>query len=97
MRTNSPSMIAPSAGMLSPGLVCDVAIGQSTVVTQRVVANLFYRGLMLHRAPVIGDTLSTTTEVVALRQTSNRPGRAATGLAALPSHTTKTPGACSTR
>jgi acyl dehydratase len=59
-----------------------VAIGQSTLVTQRVIANLFYRGLVLRRSPTIGDTLSTTTEVVALRQNSPRPGRAATGLAA---------------
>src|SRR4051794_23948314 len=28
-----------------PGLVWDVSIGQSTTMTQRVVANLFYRGL----------------------------------------------------
>jgi acyl dehydratase len=66
-----------------PGLVCDVAIGQSTIATQRVIANLFYRGLVLRRAPRIGDTLRTTTEVVALRDTSARPGRAPTGLAAL--------------
>lgn len=66
-----------------PGLVCDVAIGQSTLATQRVIANLFYRGLVLYRAPLIGDTLHTTTEVVALRQNRPRPGRAATGLAAL--------------
>src|SRR5580698_4074528 len=38
-----------------PGLVWDVAIGQSTVVTQRVRANLFYRGLVFHRTPVICD------------------------------------------
>jgi acyl dehydratase len=66
-----------------PGLVCDVAIGQSTLATQRVIANLFYRGLVLRRAPRIGDTLRTTTEVVALRDTSAKPGRAPTGLAAL--------------
>ena len=66
-----------------PALVCDVSIGQSTIVTQRVIANLFYRGLVLRRAPLIGDTLRTTTEVVALRQNSRRPGRAATGLAVL--------------
>lgn len=66
-----------------PALVCDVAIGQSTLVTQRVKANLFYRGLDFHRFPVIGDTLSTRTEVVALRQNSAKPDRAATGLAAL--------------
>lgn len=66
-----------------PGLVCDIAIGQSTLVTQRVKANLFYRGLNFHRFPVIGDTLTTRTEVVGLRQNSAKPGRAATGLAAL--------------
>ena len=67
----------------APGLVCDVAIGQSTLVTQRVKANLFYRGLMFHRFPMIGDTLFTRTEVVGLKQNSRKPGRPATGLAAL--------------
>jgi acyl dehydratase len=66
-----------------PGLVCDVAIGQSTLATQRVIANLFYRGLALRRTPRIGETLRTSTEVVALRDTSRRPGRPPTGLAAL--------------
>ena len=40
-------------------------IGQSTLLTQRVIANLFYRGFMFRRFPQIGDTLYTTTEVVA--------------------------------
>lgn len=73
---------APAA-LAHPGLVCDVAIGQSTLVTQRVKANLFYRGLAFHRYPVIGDSLFTRTEVVGLKQNSTRPGRARTGLAAL--------------
>ncbi len=71
-----------------PALVWDVAIGQSTLLTGRVIANLFYRGLMFRRFPRIGDTLHTTTEVVALRQNRARPGRAATGLAALRVRTT---------
>lgn len=76
--------VTGAAGPLAhPALVCDVAIGQSTLVTQRVKANLFYRGLVFHRYPVIGDTLSTRTEVVGLKQNSNKPGRAPTGLAAL--------------
>jgi acyl dehydratase len=66
-----------------PALVWDVAIGQTTLVTRRVVANLFYRGFMFRRFPRIGDTLHTTTEVFALRQNRARPGRAATGLVAL--------------
>lgn len=69
--------------LADPALVCDVAIGQSTLLTQRVIANLFYRGLVFHRLPRIGDTLRTTTQVVALRQASAKPDRAATGLAAL--------------
>lgn len=75
--TGSP---APPA---HPALVWDVAIGQSTLATQRVKANLFYRGLAFHRCPVIGDSLFTRTEVVALHQNSAKPGRAPTGLAAL--------------
>src|SRR5258708_17774964 len=72
-----------TAPLAHPALVCDVAIGQSTLVTQRVKANLFYRGLTFHRFPVIGDSLFTRTEVVGLKQNSAKPGRAPTGLAAL--------------
>jgi acyl dehydratase len=71
------------APLAHPALVCDVAIGQSTLVTQRVKANLFYRGLTFHRFPVIGDSLYTRTEVVGLRANSLKPGRPPTGLAAL--------------
>ncbi len=66
-----------------PALVWDISIGQSTVVTRHVRANLFYRGLAFRRAPVLGDTLHTRTRVAGLRQNRPRPGRAATGLAAL--------------
>lgn len=66
-----------------PGLVTDVAIGQSTVVTQRVKANLFYRGLRFHHFPRLGDTLTTRTEVVGLRPNSDKQGRPPTGLAVL--------------
>ncbi|MFZ0042487.1 MAG: MaoC family dehydratase [Solirubrobacteraceae bacterium] len=79
----SSEVLGPGAVLAHPALVCDVAIGQSTLITQRVIANLFYRGLAFRRAPVIGDTLSTVTEIVALRQNSSKPGRDATGLAVL--------------
>lgn len=71
---------APLAG---PALVWDVSIGQSTVATQHVKANLFYRGLWFHRQPLLGDTLRTTTRVEGLRENTRRPGRPATGLATL--------------
>jgi acyl dehydratase len=44
-----------------------------------VIANLFYRGLLLRRPVRLGDTLRTTTEVVARRESRSRP----TGLALL--------------
>jgi acyl dehydratase len=69
--------------LAAPNLAWDVAIGQSTVVTHTVVANLFYRGVVFRRAPRLGDSLRTVTEVVGLRQNSRRPGRPGTGLAAL--------------
>lgn len=70
--------------VLHPALVWDVAIGQSTAFTRRVVANLFYRGFGFHRLPSPGDTLATRTEVVGLRQARSRP----VGLAALRVSTT---------
>ncbi|HYB22401.1 MAG TPA: acyl dehydratase, partial [Solirubrobacteraceae bacterium] len=77
------SVLGTSTALAHPALVWDVAIGQSTVLTGRVIANLFYRGLALRRMPTIGDTLRTSTEVVALRGRRPRPGRPASGLAAL--------------
>jgi 2-methylfumaryl-CoA hydratase len=64
-----------------PNLVCDVAIGQSTEPSQRVIGNLFYRGLVLLRPVFIGDTLKTSTEIVALKQNRPREDGSATGLA----------------
>jgi 2-methylfumaryl-CoA hydratase len=69
--------------LIHPNLVCDVAIGQSTEPTQRVVGNLFYRGLVLDRPVFRGDTLRTRTEIVALKQNRRRDGVPPTGLAVL--------------
>ena len=71
------------APLAHPALVWDLAIGQSTLATHHVRANLFYRGFVFRRFPMIGDTLSTATEVVGLRQNRPKPGRAPMGLAVL--------------
>lgn len=81
--TLSAAVTGSAAPLAHPALVCDLAIGQSTTVTRRVRANLFYRGLRFHRFPHLGDTLSTTAEVVGLRANADRPGRTPTGLVAL--------------
>lgn len=77
------AVVTGTAGLAHPALVWDIAIGQSTVVTHHVKANLFYRGLVFRRMPHLGDTLSTTTTVAGLRQNRRRPDRAPTGLVAL--------------
>jgi acyl dehydratase len=79
----SDAVTGRSRQLAHPNLVCDVAIGQSTGATQRVIGNLFYRGLVLLRPVYIGDTLRTRTEVVALKQNRPRDDRTATGLVAL--------------
>lgn len=69
--------------LVNPSLVCNIVIGQSTLPSQRVMGNLFYRGLVLERPVFVGDTLTTRTRVVALRQNRIREGRAASGMVAL--------------
>jgi acyl dehydratase len=79
----SQAVTGREAPLAHPLLVANVAIGQTTGLTQRVKANLFYRGLVLESPVHLGDTLETITEVVGLRQNQPKPGRPATGLAAL--------------
>ena len=67
----------------SPSFVTNSAVGQTTSVTQRVRANLFYRRFALLRQPFVGDTLHTSTTVVGLRENARREGRSPTGLVAL--------------
>ncbi len=65
--------------LVHPMLVCNMAIGQTTTASQRVRANLFYRGLVLLRPVHVGDTLRTTTgspgsSRTAGGRTARRPG-----------------------
>lgn len=66
-----------------PLLAINVAIGQTTWATQRVKANLFYRGLSLQTMVHLGDTLTTHSRIVALRRNRAQPGREPTGIAVL--------------
>ena len=47
--TLGEAVLGAGPALAHPALVWDVAIGQSTVATGRVIANLFYRGLLLRR------------------------------------------------
>jgi acyl dehydratase len=79
---NLPRRVLWDGVLAASNLVWDVAIGQSSLATHTVVANLFHRGVAILRAPRIGGSLRTMMRVVGLRQSSRLPGRAATGLAA---------------
>lgn len=73
--------------LVNASLVCNLAIGQTTIPSQRVMGNLFYRGLVLKQPVYVGDTLTTTTKVVALKQNKIKPGRPSSGMVALEIHT----------
>ncbi|HJP36969.1 MAG TPA: MaoC family dehydratase [Gammaproteobacteria bacterium] len=66
-----------------PHLVVNVVNGQTTYPSQHVKGNLFYRGLILRRPVFIGDTLTTSTKSIGLKQNRPKPGRPATGMVAL--------------
>ena len=79
----SRAVTGNSEPLAHPLLAINLAIGQSTWASQRVKANLFYRGLLLRKPVFIGDTLHTVTRVVGLRLNKLQSGRAATGVVAL--------------
>ena len=79
----SKQVTGNDAPLAHPSLVLNIVNGQTTYASQHVKGNLFYRGL-LHRCPVfIGDTLTTVTKVVGLKQNKIKPGRPGTGMVAL--------------
>ena len=75
-------------------VVINLVNGQTTFASQHVKGNLFYRGLLLQRPVFVGDTLTTLTRVVGLKQNKAKAGRAATGMVALEMETTNQDGAC---
>lgn len=73
---------APGA-VVNPALVLHVAIGQSTVATRRVIANLFYRDVSVRRVVRVGETLTTTVDVRGMRETGRKPDKPRRGMALL--------------
>ena len=65
--------------LASPGLVMQLSVGQSTTVSRRALANLFYRDVRLLRPVMIGDSIETVVTVAGLADGSHRPGRARRG------------------
>ncbi|HVX43470.1 MAG TPA: MaoC family dehydratase [Mycobacteriales bacterium] len=74
-REYARSMGIDGPPLVNPGLVAHVSIGQSSVATANVVANLFYRRLVHWRPVAIGETIRTDVEVVAAREATPRADR----------------------
>lgn len=77
------AVVGGAGAIVNPALVLHVAIGQSTVATRRVIANLFYRDVVVRRAVRVGETLTTTVEIRGMRETARKPDRPRRGMALL--------------
>ncbi len=55
-------------------LVMHLSVGASTVATKRVIANLFYRNVVVRRPVFQGETLQTTTRVIGMADASAKSG-----------------------
>ena len=67
--------------LVSPGLVMALSVGQTTTLSRRVIANLFYQDVRMVRPVFLGETLSTSVRVLALRDSRPRADRPTRGLA----------------
>ena len=75
----SRAVSASDRRLVSPGLVMQLSVGQSTTVSRRAIANLFYRDVRLLRPVMIGDSIETKVTVAGLADGSPRPGGARHG------------------
>lgn len=84
----SQAVTGEARSLVHPMMVINLVNGQTTFASQQVKGNLFYRGLLLLAPVYVGDTLTTATKVVGLRQNTLKPERDATGMVALEMETT---------
>jgi 2-methylfumaryl-CoA hydratase len=61
--------------LANPGLVMQYSIGQTTMATRQAIANLYYRSVRALRPVELGETLSTTTTVLGLRDSAPKGGQ----------------------
>ena len=56
--------------LANPGLVMQYSIGQTTMATRQAIANLYYRSIRVLRPVEVGQTLSTVTTVLGLKDSA---------------------------
>jgi acyl dehydratase len=59
-----------NARLANPGVVMQYSIGQTTMATRQAIANLYYRSVRVLRPVELGETLSTTTTVLGLKDSA---------------------------
>lgn len=74
--TSGYAAAAGSPGRLAnPGMVMQYSIGQTTMATRQVIANLYYRSVRFLRPVELGETLRTTATVLGLRDSAPKDGQ----------------------
>ncbi len=68
-----------SERLANAALVMHLSAGASTVATKLVIANLFYRNVIIRRPVFIGETIQTSTTVLGMADASAKPGIAPRG------------------
>ncbi len=59
-----------SGTLANPGLVMQYSIGQTTMATRQAIANLYYRSVRVLHPVELGQTLSTVTTVLGLKDSA---------------------------
>jgi len=59
-----------SGRLANPGVVMHYSIGQTTMATRQAIANLYYRSVRVLRPVELGESLSTTTTVLGLKDST---------------------------
>ena len=83
-RTGRDAVTGVAGGVVNPALALHFSIGQSTVATRRVIANLFYRGVVLRRpVPVGRDAVDDRRDRAPAGDQSRKPDRPPRGMVLL--------------
>jgi 2-methylfumaryl-CoA hydratase len=69
------SISGATGWLANPGVVMQYSIGQTTMATRQAIANLYYRSVRALRPVELGETLSTTTTVLGLRDSAPKGGQ----------------------
>jgi 2-methylfumaryl-CoA hydratase len=64
-----------TGSLANPGIVMHYSIGQTTMATRQAIANLYYRSVRIARPVEIGQTLTTTTTVLGLKDSAPKGGQ----------------------